>query len=80
MTSTGTVQTTVGSGTTPTIATTKGQVALSLAGVGDERPGQRLHQGELHGPDGTANPSSFTLYWGKAQGTNFQVPMSIVSS
>ncbi len=78
--SAGTVQSTIGSGSTPTITTTKGQVALSLSGSATSVPASGYIRVSFTAPTGTANPSSFTLYWGKAQGTNFQVPMSIVSS
>jgi hypothetical protein len=78
--SAGTVQTTIGSGTTPTITTTKGQVALSVSGPATSVPANGYVRVSLTAPTGTSNPSSFTLYWGKAQGTNFQVPISIASS
>jgi hypothetical protein len=78
--SAGSVQTTVASGTTPTITTTKGQGALRLSGSAVSVPAMGYIRVSFTAPTGTANPSSFTLYWGKAQGTNFQVPMSIESS
>jgi hypothetical protein len=34
----------------------------------------------LIAPTGGSSPTSFTLYWGKAQGTNFQVPLSVVTA
>jgi len=80
VTSTGTVQTTVGSGTTPTVATTEGQVVLRVAGSATSIPANGYLRVSFLAPSGTGNPTSFKLYWGKAQGTNFQVPMSIVSS
>lgn len=80
VTSTGTVQTTVASGSTPTIATAKGQVALRLSGSAASIPANGYVRVSFLAPSGGGNPSSFKLYWGKAQGTNFQVPMSIVSS
>jgi hypothetical protein len=78
--SAGTVQTAIGSGTTPTIATTKGQVALRVTGVAASIPANGYLRVSFAAPTGGGNPASFTLYWGKAQGTNFQVPMSTVSS
>ncbi len=74
--SAGTVQTTVATGTTPTVATTKGQVALSLAGSATSVPSNGYIRVAIKAPTGATS----TLYWGKAQGTNFQVPMSVVSS
>jgi hypothetical protein len=78
--SSGAVMTTVASGTTPTITTTKSQAALVLSGPATSVPLNGYIRVSFTAPTGTANPSSFTLYWGKAQGTNFQVPVSIVSS
>lgn len=78
--SAGVVQTNVGSGATPTIAKTEGQVALSLQGSAVSVPANGYIRVSFSAPSGATNPSSFTIYWGLAQGTNFQVPMSIVSS
>jgi hypothetical protein len=75
VTSTGTVQTTVASGTTPAVATTKGQVVLSLTGVAASVPANGYIRVAIQ-----PNGDTATLYWGKAQGTDFQAPMSIVSS
>lgn len=74
--SAGTVQTTVASGTTPTVATTKGQVALSLTGSAVSIPADGYIRVAVKAPTGATS----TLYWGKAQGTDFQVPMSTESS
>jgi hypothetical protein len=74
--SAGAVQTTVASGTTPAVATTKGQVALSLAGSAATVPANGYIRVAIKAPTGATS----TLYWGMAQGTNFQVPMSAVSS
>ena len=74
--SAGTVQTTIASGTTPTVATTKGQVVLTLAGSATSVAANDYIRVAVKAPTGATS----TLYWGKAQGTNFQVPMSAVSS
>ncbi len=76
VTSTGTVQTTVGSGTTPTVTTSKAQVILRVAGSAVSIPANGYIRVAIQPPTGDTS----TLYWGKAQGTDFQVPMSIVSS
>jgi len=76
VTSTGAVQTTVASGTTPTVATTKGQVALGLTGIAASIPANGYIRVAIQPPTG----DTATLYWGKAQGTDFQAPMSTVSS
>lgn len=78
--SAGSVQTTIGSISTPTITTTKGQVATFLAGSATSVPAGGYIRLSLNAPKGTSNPSRFTLYWGKGEGTNFQVPMSAASS
>lgn len=74
--SAGTVQSTVATGTTPTVATTKGQVALDLAGSAVSIPANGYIRVAIKAPAGATS----TLYWGEAQGTNFQVPMSVESS
>jgi len=79
--SAGTVQTTIANGvSTPSISTTKGQVAFTVAGVAASIPANGYIEVSFTAPTGTGNPTSFTLYWGKAQGTNFQVPMAVVNS
>jgi hypothetical protein len=78
--SSGAVLANVASGTTPTITTTKGQAVLSLPGPATGVPLNGYVRVSFTAPTGNANPSSFTLYWGAGQGSNFQVPVSTVSS
>lgn len=77
--STGTVATTVGSGSTGTITTTEGQTSVTVAGSATSVAADSYVRVALAVPSGTGKPS-VTLYWGKAQGTNVQVPMAITSS
>lgn len=74
--SSGSVQTTVGSASTPSLGTTEGEASVSFAGASAGIPAGGYIRVSISTPPGTSG----TLYWGKAQGTNFQVPMSIESS
>ena len=51
-------------------------MVLSLTGVAASIPANGYIRVAIQPPTG----DTAKLYWGMAQGTNFQVPMSIVSS
>jgi len=79
--SAGTVQTTIASSvSTPTIGTTKTQVAIQVSGSSATIPANGYIEVAFTAPTGVGNPTSFTLYWGKAQATNFQVPITVVTA
>ena len=79
--SAGTVQSTVlASASTPTVATSKTQVAVTASGPSVTVPASGYVEVTLTAPSGGSAPSSFTLYWGKAQGTDFQVPITVVTA
>jgi len=71
-----TVATVLSSGTTSSIGTTKAQVATTFSGSSVTVPANDYILVKLTAPTGTSNPTSFTIYWGKAQLTDFQVIMS----
>jgi len=75
----GTVQAMVGTGSTTTVTTTKAEAKFSVAGSAVAIPASGYLRVSLYAPTGSGKPG-FTVYWGKAQGTNFQVPMSVASS
>ena len=77
----GVVQTTIANGvSTPSISNTKNQVAFTVGGAAASIPANGYIEVSFTAPTGPGNPTSFTMYWGKAQGTNFQVPMAVVNS
>jgi len=79
--SAGTVQSTIASSvSTPTIDTSKTQAAIQQSGSSVTVPASGYVEVSLTAPSGGSSPTSFTLYWGKAQGTDFQVPISVVSA
>lgn len=79
--SAGAAQTTVANAvSTPSLTTTKGEAALTVSGSAFSIPADGYIEVSFTAPSGTSNPTSFTLYWGSGQATNFQVPMSVVSS
>jgi len=79
--SAGTVQSTVlASASTPTVGTSKTQVAVTASGLSLTVPASGYVEVTLTAPSGTGTPTSFTLYWGKAQGTDFQIPVSVVTA
>jgi len=77
--STGTVATTIGSGSTGTITTTEGQTSVSVAGTSTSVAANSYVRVAFAIPTGTGKPS-VSLYWGKAQGTDVQVPMNLVTT
>lgn len=79
--SAGTVQTTIATGASmPSAGTTKAQVALTETGAASTVPAGGYIEVAVEAPSGGSNPASFTLYWGKAQGSNFQVPITVVTA
>jgi hypothetical protein len=76
-TTTGTV---LSSGTTTNVGTAKGQVFTRFSGAAVAIPAGGYIDVKLTAPSGASNPASFTVYWGKAQLTDFQVMMSVESS
>jgi len=79
--SAGTVQTTIANAvSTPSIATTKTQAAFSVSGVVATVPASGYIEVSITAPSGASNPTSFTVYWGKAQGTDLQVPMTVLAA
>ncbi|MGD0637669.1 MAG: hypothetical protein ABSA72_06495 [Nitrososphaerales archaeon] len=75
--SAGTAQSTIlSTGTTASITTTKTQVLTRFTGAAGTVPASGYLRIKLTGPSGT----TFTVYWGKAQLTDFQFVMSAPTS
>jgi hypothetical protein len=77
----GTIQSTVVSNAaTNTIGTSKTQVVSTFSGAQVNVPANGYVEALLTAPTGGGNPTSFTIYWGNAQQTNFQVPYRVLSA
>lgn len=75
ITSTGTlVSTIVNSQPTSSIGTTKAECKTTFSGSAGSIPANGYIRVALTAPTGTSNPTSFTIYWGSGQLTNFQTP------
>jgi len=79
--SSGTTQSTVVSGvSTGSISTSEGQVMTTFAGAQATIPANGYIKVTLLAPTGSGNPTSFTVYWGTGQLTDFQVMLSVLST
>ncbi len=77
--SAGTAQSTISSDVvTSTIGTSKTAIVVESSGSQVSVPSSGYIEAVLDAP--SSGPSSFTIYWGKAQLTDFQVPYHILST
>jgi len=74
-----TTATVLPSGSTSSVGTSKGQVFTTFSGSSAAVPANGYVKITLTAPTGNGNPTSFTIYWGKAHLTNFQFNAVVAS-
>ena len=74
--STGVVQSTIANPVaTPTIGASKTQVVIRVSSGSANVPSLGYIEVTLYAPTGSSRPTSFIVYWGSGQQTDFQAPM-----